>query len=84
MRRRSEINSLYECPCGYSYTQTDNREFRKLKMMIRLHKKKCEMARIEEENSVDGLQIQCANFDPVRSNKDNILQMIKRSKGDLS
>lgn len=37
--------SQYECLCGYSFIQTDGQGFRKLKLIRRLHAKKCELGK---------------------------------------
>ena len=35
----------YKCPCGYEFVQQDTPNFTKLKLISRLHSKKCEVAR---------------------------------------
>jgi hypothetical protein len=37
--------SKYECPCGYKFIQSDGTQFGKLKMVRRLHGKKCKVAK---------------------------------------
>lgn len=37
--------SKYECPCGYKFVQSDGQQYGKLKMVRRLHGKKCKIAK---------------------------------------
>lgn len=45
MSRTAYSESKYICPCGYSFVQTDSQGYGKMKMVRRLHAKKCEIAK---------------------------------------
>ena len=37
--------STVECPCGYTFSQIDDQNHKKVKIVERLHRKKCEIAK---------------------------------------
>ena len=41
----STSESTYKCPCGYEFVQNDTNNYGKLKIVRRLHAKKCEVAK---------------------------------------
>lgn len=45
MVRTAYTESKYVCPCGFSFIQTDSQTNGKLKIIRRLHAKKCETAK---------------------------------------
>ncbi len=41
----STSTSTYKCPCGYEFVQTDSSNYTKMKLVRRLHAKRCDVAK---------------------------------------
>ena len=50
-----DISSNYECPCGFKFEQNEGPQFRKYKMIVRLHSKRCKIAKEDKRTSTPEL-----------------------------